>query len=353
VILVSTAAHAAGQDCWTFQGAAKMSMYLHGRTQEQAVAYFSMSVSGCKWLVRLRRDHGTNAANAPDYLEGAFDQSAVYYLCNIKTAVERQRGQGSKLNAPNIAYGQAYNGEVFYHRMAPEITPIWLAYGSACYWNNRVTNLVEPGMLFDGTGVYYGPPRHPRLRAEWTLSNSEPRVPIKVVYFSEGFVQAPTGGVVRLPPPYDRGFTNAVYQVDSFANLDNGLRMPASSSLKVFEIKQDGKTSGDLRLFVEYHMRLTNAARMTGQMAFQPAIPGVTLLQDARHGLLNYYATNRWPTKIELKEGTYFAALRTAAIQHTASRGVLKSVRLALLVLFALPFTVLIWKLFARKKQTD
>lgn len=299
---------------WCFQGSAKMQMYFPDRTQEQSTVYFKMSLSGCKWLVRFVRDEGTNSANAADYREASFDGTNVYYLCNLKSAIERQRKLGSNnLDAPNIAHGRAYQGSVFHLRMVDETSPIWLAYASGCYLADIQGDLVEPGMVFDGVGGKYGPPNHLKLKAQWLLSESTPRFPTRVVYLNDGYMYSPHGRL-QCPVPYNNGFTNAIYQVERFTNI-SGLSVPCVSSLRIFQMSPNATTSTDLQLFVEYRMNLTNAMNTIDISSFQPAIPGITALQDERFGMLNYYATNRWPVIEELRSGEYFEKIRKLNIR--------------------------------------
>src|ERR1043165_3158931 len=201
--LVSCSSFVGMAQDWCFQGSADMRMFISGRTQEQGTVYFTMNTSDCKWLVRFIRDEGPNPVYAPDYSEASFDGTAVYYLRNIKSSVEKQRKLGPEQNPPNIAYGQAHKGQTIYLRMGAEaISPVWLAYASTCYLESRSNSFIEPGMVFDGSSVFYGPPKHRQLRSEWTFSESLPRLPVRVVYFSDGDVYSPDGEKIRRPVPY-------------------------------------------------------------------------------------------------------------------------------------------------------
>jgi hypothetical protein len=317
-----------------------------GATQEQATVFFTMNIKDCNWLIRFVRDEGTNAANARDYEEASFDGTNIYYLSNIQSAVERQRRKGVKM-APNIAHGRSYIGQVFNLRLADEVGPIWLAYASACYLQGRTNDLVEPAMAFDGSGDRYGPPLHKKLKAKWTLSETEPRFPTRVVYLSDGYMRSPSGQV-RRPPPYDAGFTNAVYEVDAFTNV-TGTSFPLTSSLKVYRPRAAAATNKGLYLFVEYRINLTSIATTVQVATFQPAIPGVTMLQDERSGRLFYNATSTWPTVEELSATPYFQEVRRVQEASRVKEQYWPAhsrwpVRVFLIVLSILPIAAYIWR---------
>jgi hypothetical protein len=343
-LLVFSSALAEAQE-WSFSGLAKVRMYSPGRTQEQSTVLFTVKTRGCDWLVRFVRDEGTNAANASDYEEASFDGTNVYYLCNFKEKLERQRRAGDKFKAPNVAVGRAYQGELFHHRMALEVGPIWLTYASGCYFRSRTNDQVEPAMLFDGSGITYGPPKHPKLSARWALTDSSPSFPVRVAYFSSGEIQSPNGRVAR-PRPYNAGFTNAIYQVEAFTNM-GGLMIPCRSSLKVFKMRADATANTDLALFVEYRVDLTNIVRSIDITSFQPEIPGVTLLEDARFGQLNYFASNGWPEVSTLQTGAYFTAVRNINKRQARVAPSTVFVRVCLGVLILLPVAIfLVRKMF-------
>jgi hypothetical protein len=335
----------------SLQGATKMRMYFPDRIQEQSTVLFTINIRDCNWLLRFVRDEGTNAANARDYEEVSFDGTNVYYVCNMTTKIERQRSIGDKLDAPNVALGRAYKGQLFHLRVADEVGPIWLAYASGCYLQSRTNQFIEPAMVFDGSGVTYGPPKHAELRAQWTLSDSSPRFPVWLAYFSDGYMELPSGRV-RRPKPYDAGFTNAVYCVEAFTNA-NGLQIPLASSLKIFKMKPNATASTDLYLFAEYQMNVSNIAHSIDVVRFQPEIPGITVVHDERFGRQAYYATNKWPTVEELRTGPYFEAVRRINARHSATGNAAKWIRLLFILLILLPLTLTVAKLLLRKCQVS
>jgi hypothetical protein len=292
------------------EGSAKMHFYTpDGNTHAQATMLFTLSVKDCSWLLRFRRAYeGSNGAHAPDYQEISCDETNIYYISSMRSEVARFKASHNDEVPPNVANGLSYEGQVFHHRLADEVGAIWLAYASTCYFRSQSNNFIEPAMAFDGFGSTYEPGDHARLRAEWTLTDSEPNLPVQLVYFGDGYRRT-RNGRFKLPAPYDRAFTNAIFQVQAYTNI-TGLRLPLESSLKVFTPRRDSAAAQDLRLLVEYNVHLTNASRTVSVASFRPELPGVTLLEDRRVGSLQYFATNGWPTPATLRTDAYFIELR-------------------------------------------
>lgn len=276
------------------QGSANMYLYMaSGTTQAQSTVWFTAQLRACRWFIRCQRDEELGTG---DYAEASCDGTNVYYLSCISNAVAVTRAAGER-TAPNIANAVAYKGEVIHHRTADELSPIWLACASGCFFQSRTTDSVEPGMVFDGFGKQYGPPEHGRLRAEWTFTDRTCAFPAQVVYFGDGTLQARRGAgkLAKLPMPYDAGCTSAIYTVDVLTNV-GGVTVPVRSSLKIYTAKPKPVSAQDLRLFVEYVINLTNWEQATSMVVFQPHIPGPTVINDRRDRPLYFWATNGWPS---------------------------------------------------------
>src|SRR5262249_20150140 len=146
---------------------------------------------------------------------------------------------------------------------------------SSCYLAGRNEDVIEPAIAFDGTGAYFGPPEHQKLKAQWTFSDSRARFPSKVIYRRDGKPEYPSA--------YQEGFVDAIFEVQSYTNF-NGLKIPRSSTLKIFDLKTNAMASDDLKLLVEYRVELTKVAGALQVDSFQPVIPGMMTIQDARSG---------------------------------------------------------------------
>ncbi len=205
----------------------------------------------------------------------------------------------------------------------------------------------------DASGRIYGPPGHPQLRGQWTLSESRPAFATWVTYFDDGIVRTPNGAAKRVPP-YDKGFTNAIFQVDAFTNV-NDVAVPLSASLHLLRPRRGGTSSNDLDVLVEYQITLTNAGRAEEITDFQPALPGITAIRDERYGVLNYFGTNEWPTVEQLQNGEYFKTLRSINMPVGMSAEPLtrRALQVALAILLISPAVVFLGRnvLKGKRKQ--
>jgi hypothetical protein len=292
------------------QGIAKMRLYApDGAMHEQAKISFALTLNGCNWLIRLNRQYeGTNGIHAPDYEEVSCDGTNVYFIDNFRTETEKAN-KTRKLRGSNVATGISYKGQVFHNRLIDEAGIIWLTYASGCYLLNNTNGLIEPAMVFDGFGSRYGPPQHEKLRADWTLSATEPLVPMRVVYYGSANRSQERGGgnVGRQLYP---AMTNAVYEALSFTNFQ-GFALPLASSLTLFTRSRPTGDSEDLRVFVVYTVNLVIAERIPHPGSFVPVLPGATALWDARTGYpLQYLAATGWPTVPTLETDPIFMKLR-------------------------------------------
>ncbi len=334
------------------EGTVKRLAYLGGQTYRGPNSSFSMNVNGCNWFVRARKDQGKYGS---DYEEVSYDGTNVYVLLNNKSDVEKQLQMGAKLG-PDIAAAKVYRGEVCNLFEVEEVGPIWLTYASGCYFKSRTNDFVEAAIMQDPiSGVQFGPPTHSKMRAHWTLSDSNPSFPVRVDYYSEGHVMV-RGKAVSLPRPYDAGLTSAVYQAGAFTNY-LGLDIPLTSSLKIFKMRTNAVANTDLDLIIEFHVELTNVAQRAASFISQPRIPGITLVKDfrdSRGGVLVYYATNNWPTETEILTGSYFEEIRRLNTSPHVPGGALPSVvRVVLILLVFVPAMIyLVNKHLARKRRT-
>jgi len=295
------------QEYYSFEGAAKMRMVMpSGKMQEQRAVVFKLNVSDCQWRIRFHRDEGTNQINSPDYTEVSSDGVFLYYLSNLESAIANQKKRGANFGVDhNTAVARRYKGELFHMRFVDEVSPIWLAFASGCYFKNRTNDYVEPGFVFDSVQEY-GPPERKRLKSFWRLNEFKPFMPVSVVYIGVGKIKGPNGDLIDRPSPYNNGFTNAVYRIISTTNI-NGVEFPQHSKLEIFRPTSLFDTNSPLIPFITYEMSLTAFLRRTGIFHIQPELPGITAIQDeaAFEGSsiprVTYKSKDRWPTIAEVR----------------------------------------------------
>jgi len=98
---------------------------------------------------------------------------------------------------------------------------VWLALASSHYFTGQ-TNVMMPPIWHPEDPATRKQPFDMLFQHEkMTLS---PGLPKQIMYFNDGYYRAynpasKASDVIKLPSPYDKGYTNAVYQTLSFTNL--------------------------------------------------------------------------------------------------------------------------------------
>jgi len=95
------------------QGYAQMQMHmLDGTTGQQCRVHFDLTVIECGWQLRFLRAPPPGSPVARDSETVTFDGTNLYYMVDIRSAIDRQKTLGQVFDAPNTAYGRAF-GAVF------------------------------------------------------------------------------------------------------------------------------------------------------------------------------------------------------------------------------------------------
>jgi len=132
------------------------------------------------------------------------------------------------------------------------IQPIWLAFASSCYLR-RATNGMLPRVW-----TYEHPIQvftNNLVEATWNTTPESPYLATNIIFLNNGtyYVDSYHGveknvNPMRLPKPYENGYTNAIYRADSLTNFE-GLMIPLHFKLTRLERVQDPKHAADLRIF--------------------------------------------------------------------------------------------------------
>lgn len=119
---------------------------------------------------------------------------------------------------------------------------------------------------------------------------------------------SPQFAPARRKPPFDEGFTNAVFRVTSLTNW-GGAQVPWSAELDTFR-----PAPGDqprLVRYTRYEIMLTKWSKNPKEVEFKPRLPGLTTISDARvfHlvGSHTYLAREDWPSLEEVTRAAGFA----------------------------------------------
>ena len=188
----------------------------------------------------------------------------------------------------------------------PVVSVLWYAYASHCYLAGVRSNSLEvpfsPTMQnpFD---VDYA------FEADWQCNPAPPGLPTEI-YFQE----AGTTTDRKLPVPFDKGLTRAVYRATSFKET-GVVSVPQHPEYKVFyaSLTQGAKPlpKGE-NLFVarQFDIRLDSIEPLPKQFNTVPSPPtGQFRVRDTRFMKatppipeLLYDATNSWPTEHEVRQ---------------------------------------------------
>ena len=296
---------------------------------------FTLSTDDCQYRIRGKSD---DAQEGSLYVETGCDGSDVYVyyardleaskrggqswvLSNDKRTGELMVGNSNEEQAPknvlNDASGEVYAGRVpHFNGQLHEI--MWLAYASSCYFRNLTNAFLIP-IWAQADPVYFI--NGAKVKGDWTLLSPISKLPSKVVYYSAGTKEVRVGGrlsKVKEAPPYDQGFTNAVYEVGASTNTDIG-RIPLTFSFITYAPIVGGRDASLLQKVAECSGRLTALRMGSRPDRFVPAIMPRTRVGDYRVAQLEGNAltmiyistTNKWSTVDELKHGPGYEKHKT------------------------------------------
>jgi hypothetical protein len=330
-----------------------------GDVQKSISGSFLVRVEGTKWKIRT-----TRSDEILDYFEaGSDDMQQIYLLgshtnCTALAVAERKDSQG--VRELEKAFGRVQLGSVPHFNDAEAICILWLAYASSSYFSSRTNNHIEPVYWFGGQSFF---DQKITLPGEWVLEKDSPYLPIRVVYFNDGFTRGLNGSgapqVVPNQAPWQNGYTNAVYYVERSSEVGQR-RIPSSFTLDIFRPKPTGKSSTDLLLSRAFEFTLTNTPPWDGIENFIPSIPGRTYLKDRRFahsGIavdLGYVVSNRWPTMSDVKNDRTLGSLVLAAGQEQKLSGayITKRKRRVVVVLMVMSTLVFVSVLVTNTRKT-
>ncbi|MBI3416610.1 MAG: hypothetical protein HY043_15060 [Verrucomicrobia bacterium] len=301
------------------QTSTEQSYYIEGtvsykyriQTGEVKDAYnrdFKLAAKGCLWLIRT---FGEDAEKVDvKYVESGTDGTNVYTVVHFLPRILRNLGDArpitnpntgapsiaiiprtnavpvdffefSKTNIVNPAIAQVQSGSASTD-IAQLVAPIWVAYASGCYYAKAFDGLVKPVWIILDPTTEYSNTRFPSLINQ---ENSFPRLPQKIVYFSDGVGRyAPSDDrsyEFQLSPPYQNGYTNAIYQVLTTTNV-GGMFFPLRATLTMFCQANNAVNSNDLFACNIYDIRTKKVIPSTSVTDFRPFLPIGTLVTDHR-----------------------------------------------------------------------
>jgi hypothetical protein len=199
------------------KGTASMTGFTpEGKLDGTQTLNFSLQVSNSLYKVRLTGF----PENFIDYRESAYDGQNLYLIDSLAGSIAAAKAAGKRVGA-NTATGWIYKDQhVVLDIIGSQMGPIWLMFASGEYFKSLTNNLVEPAVVL---GLYVpsiSVTRQIRPRASWRLQENPPYFPVEVSYFDDGMVYLPPPQKpIKRLPPYENGFTNAIFKVNNFTNV--------------------------------------------------------------------------------------------------------------------------------------
>jgi RNA polymerase sigma factor (sigma-70 family) len=202
---------------------------------------FVAYVKSDKWLI-----HFPIKTNGIDYQEDAFDGENVYRYIQFQKDITT--------NSSNSSGGTVEANDIpDLGGSTDQVTPIWLAYGSAHYFEGIIGNKMKSFFFVNRPSPELQ--QGPYMEAEWKRSANSPFVP-SYIYFQK---------------------LNERYQVLQFTNFD-GLSVPSEFLEEYFGIGH-GTTNEP---FTSIHGFLTKISKLNTDQNFRPQLDGRTYTDDRR-----------------------------------------------------------------------
>jgi len=207
---------------------------------------------------------------------------ALKKLKEVKLSLEKRLGSRPKYKTSQNQAGAVVSPFPYpqYSFDQPEAL-IWLAYCSYWYLDH----------ISDQRLPQVWPYEHPLqsetnniVKALVVRENIQPRLPRHIAFINEGTDYDPSSMILitrRLQPPFDLGYTNAIFTTSTFTNR-NGLAFPGHFSLIVYSPKAEAKNATDLRKSFSYEGVTTVVRDSCSSKTFRPDLLVSTIIQDNR-----------------------------------------------------------------------
>ena len=314
---------------------------------------FQVTLRDCQVFIHLDpspRDQGI------EYFEFASDGTNSSYITKYampstqpELPPKKKRNDSTLVNRPSVCPPLE----------ARSVIPIWLAYGSACFFSDRDDPFLPALHLFLGTPIMKRADSV-ELKAEWRQSK-EP--PFLVEFFADYLAgRLVTGGrSYDLPPELATGATNSILTTSAWTNV-NGLAFPLQFTFTTFAVSADAsrkpaiqsiargvtKTFTAQTLRENFHLTLSDTTRIVEHRYLDE-------LWELNHGKpAAYITTNKieWPVEKIIAE-TKIARDRSRKVSRMPTSKIILSSLLALVLLGPPTFLVTRWwRGLSAKRQT-
>jgi RNA polymerase sigma factor (sigma-70 family) len=253
---------------------------LFGQVRKSALVSCKVYVRDDHWLI-----HVPHPNNATEYTDIGFDGKAMYrvgkpddnFVAGATSANPKRLFQAGDISFDSIPFFFA----------DPSIPITWLALASSSYLDEAKDRLLPP---------YSTELVRARLPASVVRMDNPPGLPQRITFFDDGFDRS-EGVPKKRYPPYDKGFLNAIYTVNTFTNI-GGCKLPLTFNLKVFFPAYSGSGT---TLIYECNGTVDDISPECSLTNLIPPILSDGLITDRRFISADviretpfYYQTNRW-----------------------------------------------------------
>ena len=270
--------------------------------------HFKISTDGCLSRVWIQIE-----GDPVDYREVTTDGTNTYYLTFLSKVIEEMKSRGVNVGE-NVASGTVLKRPVPNLESYSPAGVIWLAFGSYCYFHSVSANGSAQSSVFSGsihiasgTGTAGGNDveQFNVLRdATWEFDHSG--LLVRVVYF-----EPPTRSPA-VPPKYQKGFTNSIYQVLLVTNIA-GTQHPLVAECDTFWFKPERQSGNELwkrfttRVWVK---EIKQELPALFSIEMPPILPGKTLVSEGRFvedtgspkKSWSYFSEGRFPSEDKVKQ---------------------------------------------------
>lgn len=247
---------------------------------ESYVETFSIVVDGCKWFAHVNSAFAKT--NGVVFWETGYDGTNLFVLTHSDPAIVPYLQRPVQTKGPVILdLGSIKPGPMPPPDYQNLTSLLWLTYASGCVLGSQTTPRLRAVWMMEyqglwETGVDYA--------AQWKIHPSSGGLPEQVVYFNEGlgrFFKDGQHQTFKPPPPYDDGFTNALFTA-SFTNL-GAINLPSEARFIYYGADLRAKqTTKKLAVFGVDVIIATNFVTAPETRPLLPDLPATAFVSDDR-----------------------------------------------------------------------
>ena len=223
---------------------------------------FKFAVDGCHWTV-----------------ESFNTEESFYALKSYEDGIIHNVGRvPASTNTAMNKYASVVENEDVPRDDTSGISFVWLAYCSACYLNSVADNKFKPIWLLEDLTL-----RNEGFTMQGFLKREDGGLPREMTYFHDGLIYARMKGTgritLRAPPPFQDGFTNAIYRALETTNV-GAFKIPLKFEFLRFGVPGGSAATLSVRCKITGELKSTVANAVASD--FAPKLEGRTYVQDTR-----------------------------------------------------------------------